>query len=264
MFTDQDSLIVSEKLEIKYVKVVDAPLWDQNPKLHDTGAIIESITINGFRDPATWDSALQAIVAGNGRTGALQIMEQQGMKAPRGILTDSNGSWYMPVLFGIDADSQEAAIRYAVDHNNLTMMGGDFSMFDVSKMWDKQGYLSILQGLRDDDGENAMPITIDLSDLEALENPVDYTQPLGDEPEEEEEDESPAVKDTKSAESSHMANEKDSINETRTSGALVSVLLTHEILAEDVVEIIEALVDDHPEWEATVKLKYFKPESEYN
>jgi len=153
-----------EKIEIKYVAVATAPLWDKNPKLHDIGAIVESIENNGFRDPATWDSTLQAIVAGNGRTECLQIMEKQGKKKPRGILADAKGNWYMPVLFGIDAASQESAIRYAVDHNNLTVMGGDFSALDASKMWDKQGYIAVLQALKDADAD--FPITIDSSDLD--------------------------------------------------------------------------------------------------
>lgn len=254
MFTEESQLIDSDKIEIRYVRVAHAPLWDKNPKLHDIGAIVESIQNNGFRDPATWDSTLGAIVAGNGRTESLQIMEKQGQEKPRGILADSKGNWYMPVLFGIDSESQEAAIRYAVDHNNLTVMGGDFSALDASKMWDKQGYIAILQALKDADAD--FPITIDASDMEIIANPADYLKKLGEEGGEEEEvDESVPVSNTPS---------HDSINETQTNGAVVSILLTNDILAEDITTIIEALVDDHPEWEATVKLKYFKPESEYN
>ena len=74
------------------------------------------------------------------------------------------GEWAVPILFGVDAASAAAAEAYAVDHNNLTMTGGDFPVWDVARMWGNE-YTTILQDLA---GQGQFPVTVDGDDLDAL------------------------------------------------------------------------------------------------
>jgi len=154
-----------DRIEIKYMPVTDAVLWDRNPKQHDIGALVESIKRHGFVDPPKLDATLGAFVYGNGRTTALALMMQEGGDPPRGIGLDKDGAWLMPVKVGVDADSVAAAESLAVDHNNLTLSGSDFMPWDVARLWDGDAYIDLLQSLAEDD---ELPVTVDGDDLDAL------------------------------------------------------------------------------------------------
>jgi len=161
-----DNQLQGEAVILYYIPLQQAKLWPDNSKKHDIGAIIESIESYGFRDPPTYDAQLEALVEGNGRTEALDIMRRQEHEVPRGILINKEtGDWCIPVLFGIDATSQAMAQRYAIDHNNITMLGGDLTVFDIEKMWDRDKYISILQDLSDND---RLPVSVDPEDLQLL------------------------------------------------------------------------------------------------
>lgn len=101
---------------------------------------------------------------GNGRCVVLRMMqaeyEKEGKEPPRGI-AGSDGDWAVPVLFGVDAASQEVAEAYAVDHNNLTLAGGDFDGFEMARMWDSS-YVDMLPK-----GKNA-PVTVDGDTMDVL------------------------------------------------------------------------------------------------
>ena len=118
--------MTAERIRIEYVRLDEAVLWEDNPKLHDLGALIQSIEKHGFRDAPVYDSTLGATIAGNGRLTALHMMMQQGYELPRGIALDAgDGMWCVPIQFGIDAESLAQALAFAVDHNNLVVTGGD-------------------------------------------------------------------------------------------------------------------------------------------
>lgn len=153
-----------EELEMKYVPLSDTHDWDwiDNPKSHDTDALIESIVKYGFKDPPKYEPELDAFGHGNGRTYALREIKERGMSPPRGVLT-KGGEWYVPVLFGVNAESQEVAEAYAVDHNNLTMAGGDFTAEDIARMWDHDEYVSLIERMGT---ENV--VTVSPEDLEDL------------------------------------------------------------------------------------------------
>ena len=157
-----------EKLELRYVPLEQAVLWERNAKKHDFGAIIKSIRRHGFLDPMKFDAQLNdgrgGIVEGNGRATALRDMCAQSEKLPRGIVQNGKG-WLVPILFGVDADSQAAAEAYAVDHNNITMLGGDYDMLEIAKMWEPDGYAKLLQDLRD---AELPPVSMDDVDISAL------------------------------------------------------------------------------------------------
>ena len=157
--------LFGESLDLSYVPIKEVIKWSDNPKKHDFGAIITSIETNGFRDPSAFDETLNGLVEGNGRAEALIIMQKQGKAIPRGILTTKEGDWCMPILFGINSKSAAMAARYAIDHNNLTMLGGDFSLHDVAKMWERDGYIKVLEELAE---TNTMPVSMDFDDLSAL------------------------------------------------------------------------------------------------
>lgn len=164
------SMKVSEKLEIRYVplKTAFSLLWDKNSKLHAIDALMLSFRDYGFRDPPSFDSTLDAIVEGNGRIETLMHMYEEGLPAPNLIgIEDGTNEWCVPIIFGGDAVSKEMAMKYAIDHNALSLMGGDFSGNDVTfKLNDPEKLREVLSLLS---AANDMPITIDQEDFESFE-----------------------------------------------------------------------------------------------
>lgn len=81
-----------EQLSLRYVPLSTVRRWERNPKRHDTPAIAESIWRHGFGDPPKYDSALEALVYGNGRTEALEVGRAEGRQPPRGVLPGLPGA----------------------------------------------------------------------------------------------------------------------------------------------------------------------------
>ncbi len=155
---------MSDEIRIEYHRLDAVARWARNPKRHDIGAIVESIRRYGMVDPPKYDAALGALVYGNGRDEALEWMHAQGDRPPRGVRVDSDGMWLIPVKVGIDQDTPEQAEALALDHNNLSLSGGDFTAYDMARMWG-EGYTDILAGLATAD---ALPITVDGDALDVL------------------------------------------------------------------------------------------------
>ncbi len=144
--------------------------WERNPKLHDIGSIIESIKRYGFKDAPKYEPLLNegagGIVEGNGRIEALVTMRRLGDEVPAGILSDEK-DWYVPVLFGIDAKSENEAISYGIDHNNIVMLGGNFMPLDIAGIWDEKEYLNLIQSL------DITPVSVDWESLNVLDEFID-------------------------------------------------------------------------------------------
>lgn len=159
-----------EKLELRYVPLDQAVIWERNSKKHDLPALAKSIQKYGFLDPMKFDTKLNngkgGIVEGNGRAAALHEMFTQNTALPRGILQNGNG-WLVPVLFGVDAKSQKMAQAYAIDHNNLTMRGGDFGILEIARMWDDKEYAKLLEDLQ---ASAELPVSIDDAEIAAYIN----------------------------------------------------------------------------------------------
>lgn len=154
------------KLKIQYVPLGELQRWNRNPKQHDLGAIIASIERYGFRDAPIYDETLDAIVAGNGRVTALVAMKEEERPAPDGIVVrKKDGEWLVPVQFGINAESPEVAEAFGVDHNNLTVMGGETGFEDVVRLYDQNALAELLAGRAD---EFEMPVSFDHQDLDSL------------------------------------------------------------------------------------------------
>lgn len=156
-------------LTLRYIPLSQAMTWETNPKLHDMGGIMTSIRRYGFKDPPKFEPHLNdgrgGIVEGNGRTAVLNLMRQDGMTTPRGIALLEDGQWAVPILFGVDAESQQAAEAYGIDHNSLTMMGGDFSAQDIMRLYKPEVYLTVLAGLA---GDDELPVSVPAEDIGAL------------------------------------------------------------------------------------------------
>jgi hypothetical protein len=138
-------------LELRYIPISQAELFDNNAKLHNLDQIIQSIARYGFKSACKWESTLNngrgGIVAGNGRVEALRVMKERGDELPIGIAQDETGEWCVPVLFGVEAGSEAIARAYALDDNNLTLLGGDFAVADLMKLYDQELLLSELEEL---------------------------------------------------------------------------------------------------------------------
>ena len=137
---------MSEKLELRYIPLSQARRWDDNPKRHDLDGLCRSIGTHGFGDPPKFDATLDGLVYGNGRAEALEPMRSRGGDPPRGILIDEDsGEWAVPVIFGVDSESRAAAVAFAIDHNHLTLMGGDLDVTDMLSIWDESALQAVLQ-----------------------------------------------------------------------------------------------------------------------
>jgi len=163
-----DQLDLRDAPQLIWIRVKDAVrlLWKENPKLHDIGSVVSSISRHGFQEIPKYDKHI-GIKAGNGRVEALAWMESQGgYDLPRGLaLFTKTGEWVMPLLIGTDAKSRDLARSYAIDSNNLTLGGGDFTALDAMRLWDQQGYLRILASLAK---KGQLPESVDGDDLDYL------------------------------------------------------------------------------------------------
>lgn len=160
---------MSDLLELRYIPISQAELFDNNAKLHNLDQIIASIAKYGFKSACKWEGTLNngrgGVVAGNGRVEALQIMEERGDDCPIGIALSDTGEWCVPVLFGVESSSEVVARAYALDDNNLTLLGGDFAVADLMKLYNQELLLSELEELSK---YNEIPVSIGEVDLEHL------------------------------------------------------------------------------------------------
>ena len=149
--TDPDTATTtdSERLELRYVPLTQAKRWDENPKRHDIEALMVSIETHGFGDPPKYDTHLDGLVYGNGRTEALEQMRQRGKPVPRGVAMLEDGEWAVPVIFGVDSASRAAAVAFAIDHNNLGLLGGNLGFKDLLALWDEEGLKHVLADVPD-------------------------------------------------------------------------------------------------------------------
>lgn len=148
---DLKELKMNDQPVLVWIRVKDAInlIWEDNAKLHDIGAVSQSIQKYGLQELPVYDDTLKAIKAGNGRIETLYQMEKSGFEVPRGIATTESGEWAIPVLTGVDAENIELARAYAIDSNSLTLTGGDVDGRDLLKMYDQEKLFEILTGLLD-------------------------------------------------------------------------------------------------------------------
>ncbi len=168
----------TEQLDLRYIPLGQAKLWDLNPKVHDLDALQRSIELHGFGDPPKYDAALEALAYGNGRTEALGRMKEAGAKLPRGIVKLKGGEWALPVIFGVDAASREAAMSFALDHNHIGLMGGNLGFAELTALWDEAGLQAVLEQIPD---ASSLLASLDSSQVEALLKGPDFEPVSADE-----------------------------------------------------------------------------------
>ena len=160
-----------DEITVRYVLLseLEDKFADRNPKLHDIGAICDSIQRHGFKDLLEYDAALNdghgGIVAGNGRLEALVKLSNSGANAPRGVKVTEDGDWAIPVQFGVNSRTTAEGLAYLVTNNNLSLSGGSFTALDVSRLYDSEGYVELLELLA---AEESLPISVDGDDLDLL------------------------------------------------------------------------------------------------
>lgn len=170
---EKEDLNFKDPPGLMWIQVQEAAklLWSENPKLHNIGDLVQSIEKHGFQELPRYDINLPnvsggqgAIKAGNGRIETLAAMELDKKGLPRGLaMHKETGAWVMPLLIGTDADSINAARAYAIDSNNLTMSGGDFTAFDFQRLWNSDEYVNMLKKLAED---KELPISVSGDDLD--------------------------------------------------------------------------------------------------
>jgi hypothetical protein len=173
-FTDDISNLQGNVSQTRFIRIdrLRDYRWKENPKKGDVGSIWLSIAKNGYRDKAAWDNNLinlkgerGAFIYGNHRTDALVWGWEQKNPPPNGVLYDEAGYWYVPVEFGLDSASEAAATVFAVDHNTLTLLGGDYDIKGIMAMFDEKELAKIWQRSAEQ-GESM--IGLDGADLDEL------------------------------------------------------------------------------------------------
>lgn len=157
----------AQALRIDYLPLSGVARYDRNPKKHDVGALVTSIRRYGFRDAPIFDGTLKALVAGHGRLKALEAMQADGDEPPTGVKAGKGGEWLVPVQLGVDAKSAAEAQAFLIDHNALTVAGGDMGVEGILRLYDQDGLGSLLKEMAE---AGEMPVTLDGDDLDELLN----------------------------------------------------------------------------------------------
>ena len=150
---------MTAKLEIRYtpLRELATRFLDRNGKRHDIETIAASIQRYGFRDPLALDFALNGgrggIAEGNGRLEALLLMRDRGDAVPS-LVHPHEDDWAVPVVVGGDSSSESEGMAYAIDHNLTTALGSGLSFLDLTKLYDRDILLDVI----DDFG--IVPLTI--------------------------------------------------------------------------------------------------------
>jgi DNA modification methylase len=92
-------------------------------------------------------------------------MEREKMDIPLYLATSKEGECRVPIIFGADAGSRDAAETYGIDANNLVMSGGDFTALDTAKLWKPGDYQIKLTDLAI---RGFSPVTVTGDDLDLL------------------------------------------------------------------------------------------------
>ena len=159
------------QLSINYLLLseLSEKFLEGNAKRHDIGAICASIKRYGFRDPLAIDAALNngkgGVAEGNGRLESLLWMYQQDQNPPAYIKLTESGDWAVPCIVGGNSATEAEGLAYSLDHNSLTMAGGDFTALDISGLYNPAEYLEVLERLAQAD---SLPVTVDGDDLDLL------------------------------------------------------------------------------------------------
>lgn len=113
---------------IEYMPLSKLKSDPRNPKDHDIGELMASISRFGFNDAVIIDERTQQLVSGHGRIEALRALEAQwkpleGGKLPEGLKLEA-GVWCVPVQRGWASKDDREASAFIVAANRLVELGG--------------------------------------------------------------------------------------------------------------------------------------------
>lgn len=109
---------------VEYTRLSEVKPASTNPKEHDIGAIVTSISKRGFVELPALDERTGRLVAGHGRIEALAAMKRDSVEVPNGLKKDADGEWLVPILHGWASKSDADAKAYLVASNRLVELGG--------------------------------------------------------------------------------------------------------------------------------------------
>lgn len=163
---DESTLELDDQIRLVWMRVSDvlALQCEGNPKLHDPEKIALSLIRNGFQDPPKWDEHINdgkgGLLYGNGRIEALAMLEArhlgdpEGWPKPRGVAVEKgSGAWVVQVKVGVGCLSPLEAKQFLIDHNSLTLSGGDFDQVDLARLYGSDAYRKILLEIQQGVGE---------------------------------------------------------------------------------------------------------------
>ncbi len=145
------------KVTIKYMEVTKLPPADVNPKKHDIDQLKQSLQRFGMVAPIILNERTGKLVVGHGRKEALLALKKEGANPP-GRVRVTKGKWLVPVLRGIDFESDDDARAYLLADNRLTEIGG----------WDSDALMKELQELSAEGPEMLIGIGWSDKELEKL------------------------------------------------------------------------------------------------
>lgn len=111
--------------------------WEDNPKLHATDIIADSVKRYGFNDPIGVDYEHNVVVEGHGRIELLQhLSNTDHANPPNNIFMDDQGIWQIPTA-ELHFDDINTAYKYALAHNRANTKDfnrNDYRMDKLEKM----------------------------------------------------------------------------------------------------------------------------------
>lgn len=124
-------------LTIDYLPLSELKKWPGNPKEHDSLLLEKSVSRFGFIQPVLVDDRSEMIVAGHGRIEVLSQMKARGENPPDRVEIAEDGEWKIPVIRGVEFNSDSEREAYAISDNRTSELGG----------WDLEKLTAALSGL---------------------------------------------------------------------------------------------------------------------
>lgn len=138
-------------LHIEYLPLSELRKHPRNPKSHDIGELQAAYSRFGYVSPIIIDEKSGRMVAGHGRVDSLMERKERGAEPPKRVKV-KNGEWLVPVVRGVDFETEKEAEAYLLADNRIGEIGG----------WIEEDLRELLK-----EHENALEgIGFDLDDLE--------------------------------------------------------------------------------------------------
>jgi ParB-like chromosome segregation protein Spo0J len=145
------------EVRVEYMPLRGMVRATRNPKGHDLGEIMRSIKRFGFTSPVMVNERTGSLLAGHGRLDALQRMKARGDAVPMRVRED-RGEWYIPVIRGVEFESDAEAEAYLVADNRLVEVGA----------WNEDELARVLSDLASAGAEMLNGTGYDVDDLDEL------------------------------------------------------------------------------------------------